>query len=619
MTFRSDINFLRALAVVGVVIFHFYPGVFAGGFAGVDVFFVISGYLMTRIIMDSLHDGSFTFKNFYVKRFQRLYPALLVMCAALFFSSLLILDHESIKQISEQIISTLLFVSNLYFWQEAGYFSPEAHNIWLLHTWSLSVEWQFYLLYPVLLFLLSFWFSKRSLKIAILSILVAGVIFSLIFTNFFPSPGYYFFPSRAWELLAGSIIYFFPITVGKPYRKRLFYLGVLGILLSFMFLNSKMVWPGPFSLIPVMATIVVLYSSYDCSRLAKSGFIRHLGLSSYSIYLWHWPLVVFSAYFALGPFAHALFFLFSFILGFMGYKYVETSSSPVVSNMPVTGVALSILLSLCFYAYFQRGFVDFFDSPYRTVVERVSHSPFRDLCHVAEYQKPSESCEYFNEENVEFAVLGDSHGVEITYALAEKLAEEDVGVKHFTFSSCIPSYGRMEGNCSRWYNESVDHILGREEIQNVLLVHRYTSGLYSSSAEAVRSGDFETLLSNAYFRSLYDVIVELSKNEKKIFILLPIPELDVPINSLIGREHFLEGDLNDIVAQSRRAYWESNEVVLRFFALMPKLDNVQLIDATKVFCDDNKCFGTRSGMPLYFDDDHPSVGASRRIVNLIEY
>ena len=206
--FRLDINGLRAWAVVAVVLFHFgLPGV-SGGFVGVDVFFVISGFLMTGIIVSALERGSFSLWSFYLARARRIMPALIVLCAAVLLLGWFILMPKEYQPLGRHARESLLFVSNLTYLAEAGYFDTASHEKWLLHTWSLSVEWQFYLLQPLLLMgIWRFFPSRRAVSNLLLGLALLSLGWSIWLTVDNPNRAFYLLQSRAWALLLGALVY----------------------------------------------------------------------------------------------------------------------------------------------------------------------------------------------------------------------------------------------------------------------------------------------------------------------------------------------------------------------------------------------------------------------------
>ena len=296
MDFRKDINGLRAIAVLAVVLFHFKADLLPGGFAGVDIFFVISGYLITGIIFRKLEQNSFSLVGFYKSRAQRIIPALAVMCLVLLAAGWFYLLPLEYGQLGKHITSSLGFVSNFVYWTEAGYFTASAHEKWLLHTWSLSVEWQFYMVYPIALLLLGKLMSLRALRWVILGATVLGFLFCVYASYYWPEPAFYLLPPRAWELLIGGVACLFPLRL-RAAQQRTLELGGIGMMLvGFFWLNEQDMWPGYLSLLPVLGTVAVIVAARQDSWVTSNPFSQWTGKLSYSLYLWHWPVVVFMNY-----------------------------------------------------------------------------------------------------------------------------------------------------------------------------------------------------------------------------------------------------------------------------------------------------------------------------------
>ena len=291
--FRSDINGLRALAVLAVVLYHFDVPGFAGGFVGVDVFFVISGYLMTKIIVDGLRTGRFSLWSFYAARARRIVPALAAVCVALLVYGIFWLTPPDFERLGRHATSSIGFVSNIVYWKDVDYFGNQKHDQWLLHTWSLSVEWQFYLLFPVLMVAIAR-FTRRpvalTLVIAAMLAVSLGLSATLSFTNRIPA--FYLLPTRAWEMLAGGVVFMFASKGPARVRWLAGPLGFALIAVSIGLLRAEGPWPGYLAILPVSGAALVLWANYSRSLLLRNPVARFFGDSSYSIYLWHWPLTV---------------------------------------------------------------------------------------------------------------------------------------------------------------------------------------------------------------------------------------------------------------------------------------------------------------------------------------
>ncbi|EJL6928051.1 acyltransferase, partial [Vibrio alginolyticus] len=325
MNFRYDINGLRAIAVIAVVLFHFNPSWVPGGFAGVDVFFVISGFLMTGIIFRGLEKDNFSLFQFYVARANRIIPALAVLCIILLVFGWLYLTPSDYKVLGKHVASSISFLSNIVYWRESGYFDAASHEKWLLHTWSLSVEWQFYILYPVVILALKKFLPLRSLKLLLVFGTTLGFILSVIATNKWPNPSYYLLPTRAWEMMMGGVAYAYPWNLSEKKKRVLEFLGLSLILGSYFFVTSSIPWPGHFAILPVLGAYFIIISNRQNSFITNNFIFQPLGKWSYSIYLWHWPIVVFIYSYGLDE-ATIAGILLSIFLGGMSSKYIERIS-----------------------------------------------------------------------------------------------------------------------------------------------------------------------------------------------------------------------------------------------------------------------------------------------------
>jgi peptidoglycan/LPS O-acetylase OafA/YrhL len=323
LKFRHDINGLRAIAVVGVVLFHFNPAWIPGGFAGVDVFFVISGFLMTGIIFKGIEQKSFSITKFYIARANRIIPALAFLCLALLVFGWFSLTPIDYKLLAKHAISSISFISNIVYWSEAGYFDVSSHSKWLLHTWSLSVEWQFYIIYPLVLLFISRFCAFNVIKTLIVVGTIVGFLFSVFASFNWSSAAYFLLPTRAWEMMLGGVAYLFPLALDKSKKLILERIGLLLILGSYFVLSDKNVWPGYAALMPVMGTYFVIQAARNDSFITRNFISQKLGAWSYSIYLWHWPIVVGIYYYNLDSYYVFLGIFTSILLGHLSYLYIE--------------------------------------------------------------------------------------------------------------------------------------------------------------------------------------------------------------------------------------------------------------------------------------------------------
>lgn len=332
MAYRSDIDGLRAIAIIPVVLFHAGFEYFSGGYVGVDIFFVISGYLITSIMLKEQETGIFTIVNFYERRIRRIFPALFfVMLACIPFAWVLLLPHE-LKEFGKSVISVSLFSSNIFFWLESDYFAADAELIPLLHTWSLAVEEQFYLIFPLIM--ITFWGLGKRCLFGIISIIA---IFSFALTEWgwrsFPEANFYLIHTRAWELLIGALVAFYLSSnkQAQGYNAELGSIFGLGLILfSVFFLNKTHPFPSLYALPPTIGTaLVILFTSRETLvyKLLSLKLFVFIGLISYSAYLWHQPIFTFSrVYFIDEPrsWLMGLLSILAFILAYLSWRFIES-------------------------------------------------------------------------------------------------------------------------------------------------------------------------------------------------------------------------------------------------------------------------------------------------------
>lgn len=306
-----------------MLLFHFQPTWLPGGFAGVDVFFVISGYLMTAIIFNGLQQQTFSLLTFYIARANRIIPALAALCFVLLLFGYFYLTPIEFRTLGKHVASSVGFISNITYWLESGYFASASKEKWLLHTWSLSVEWQFYLIYPLVLSLLAYVFSLKILKRLVIAATLFGLAYSIVTTRLWPEAAYFLFPARAWEMLLGGVAFLYPFKLKAQHKLPLEWLGLLLILSSYLLFSEHNPWPGYLALAPVVGTFLVIQAQRERSFVTNNVLLQKIGSSSYSIYLWHWPLVVL-AYLFLPSYGFVIGVPLTFILGWLSYKYIES-------------------------------------------------------------------------------------------------------------------------------------------------------------------------------------------------------------------------------------------------------------------------------------------------------
>lgn len=301
IAYRADIDGLRAIAVLAVLIFHAFPALLPGGFIGVDIFFVISGYLISSIVMKSAEDGRFSIADFYARRIRRIVPPLLAMIVTSLVLGWSILLPDEYAQLAKHALAGIGFISNIVLWQESGYFDSAAHLKPFLHLWSLGVEEQFYIFWPLILILV----IRRGLPFlgVALFILAGSFAINIALTSTAGTAGYFLLPGRAWEMLAGAILawrlrHHGPLfAAGSRIANAVGLLGLLLIALGLWLIDKDKAFPGWWAILPVLGTVLLIAagerSLTSTLILARKPMVA-IGLISFPLYLWHWPLLSFA-------------------------------------------------------------------------------------------------------------------------------------------------------------------------------------------------------------------------------------------------------------------------------------------------------------------------------------
>lgn len=328
MKYRAEVDGLRALAVVPVILFHAGIEHFSGGFVGVDIFFVISGYLITTILIDDLNNNRFSIVDFYERRARRILPALyFVMLSCIPFAWMWMIPSQLVE-FSNSLVAVSLFVSNFLFWKESGYFESAAEEKPLLHTWSLAVEEQCYILFPI--FLLLAWRYGRE---RVFWMIVLPAVLSLVLGEYgarkFQAANFYLTPTRAWELFSGSIAAFIVQRRGVRKNNVLSVIGLAAIIFSIFAYDESTPFPSVYTLVPVVGVVFLILfadkSTLPAKILSNSLFVG-IGLISYSAYLWHQPLFAFARIRSVETPSSNLMLLLSvmsIVLAFFSWKYIE--------------------------------------------------------------------------------------------------------------------------------------------------------------------------------------------------------------------------------------------------------------------------------------------------------
>ncbi len=356
--YRPEIDGLRTLAVTAVIIFHLNSHMLKGGFLGLDVFFVISGFLITSIIHRDLLQRRFSFWAFWKRRFKRLYPALTTVVITTMAVGLFVLPNPERAALPRQALGALFSFSNILLWKTSGgYWDSASESISLLHTWSLSLEEQFYVCFPIFLFLSNLLFKRRT-GIVTAILLILSLSLCLLFSYSKPLPSFYLLPFRMWELLIGSLLAIYSPVLVRPVRSAvagsaLHFVGLALIITSYFTIENKDGFPGIFPLLTCLGTSLLIAVKCDSSLVTRALSSRpcvYVGKLSYSLYLWHWPIIVFAYYLSHEPNPITIIAI-TFVASMVSYHLIEhpMRQAPRLPKFPALA-AVSVLV-LCFLGF----------------------------------------------------------------------------------------------------------------------------------------------------------------------------------------------------------------------------------------------------------------------------
>lgn len=644
MKYRSEVDGLRAVAVVPVILFHGGIGLFSGGFVGVDVFFVISGYLITTIIIDDMERGRFSLAHFYERRARRILPALLFVAFACVPFAWAWLMPSDLKDFAQSLVAAATFSSNILFWRESGYFAAEAELKPLLHTWSLAVEEQFYILFPLLLMLV--WRFGRRLLLAILAL---GFVVSLAAAHWgstnMPTATFFLLPTRGWELLIGAFAAFWlqhrPMPFGPGTQNVLSLAGLGMIVYSIFFFDSATPFPSLYALVPTVGAVLIILCAAPhtiAARLLSLRAMVGIGLVSYSAYLWHQPIFVFARHRFYYD-THEIPLLVALVLSaaalplaYLTWRFIETPCRDrrfgTRSQVFAASVAGMVAVGAVGVAgHVQNGFPD----RLAPAAAQFAEGTPRDfgIC----FENGAEGCLLGAPGGTPtVAIVGDSHSAVLQSAFDAALREAGLTAWAASNPWCAPLLGvgtdhiGKNPDCREITADAFERVLSDPEIGVVVLVAEwavFTSGIrWGDTTTAFytdAASDEETLAENArvFARGLDATLAALRGAGKKIVLVHPVPEFEFKIPQTIVMDLHFNDALGTRASLSRAAYEARNDAVFTAFADIETGDDLLVVEVADLFCDTAACTPIDGDRLLYFDDNHVSQAGAGRIVGRV--
>lgn len=615
--YRPDIDGLRAVAVMAVVLHHLLPRLVPGGYVGVDVFFVISGYLITKIISREIEEGTFTFVRFYERRVRRLFPALFAMLAATLVAGWFLLLPSDYLSTFRAALGTVIFSSNVVFWKEmeAGYFAVDAKLNPLLHTWSLAVEEQFYLFFPILL-LVCYRYAKRFLVAILIAIALVTLLAASVLLKGHQVAVFFLSPFRAWELLAGVLLALnaLPANKSRVVRELVAGSGLVAILAAAFFYDSKTAFPGLAALAPVLGTVAVIHAgSTDRTLVARFLQLRpvvYLGLISYSLYLWHWPLIVLTR-FAIGmapltPYAPALL-VASLSLGSFSYHWIERpfrrpGGISIRRPFAMASATALALIAVCSFGLVRVGFAERFESQALALDESR-----RPIVPFSECDDSEEWC-HLGVKSIKPTILlwGDSHLLAWAPALDRGLISKGKSAVFALRTACPPLVGvesRSMAGCSTASLRVLTFLRAHPSIHTVVMSAHWK--VYFGVDSPLYSKDVSLKGESAAIDGLGKTLSWLKSQGRDVHLIgsAPVYDRDVPLTLALEQ-----------VQQRRflaKTFEEHHKDQSKFFNAVHEFSNnsVSVVDPAEWMCRP-QCLVEVGGVPLYRDDNHLSVAGA---------
>lgn len=631
MEYRREIDGLRAVAVLAVVLFHAGLDWFAGGFVGVDVFFVISGYLITTLVISDARAGVFSAAKFYERRVRRIVPALVTVCVATSLGALFWMLPDELTDYSESLAATALFVSNFHFANETDYFGADPSLFPLLHTWSLAIEEQYYLVTPLAVVLIAR-AGLRTLGLALLLVFAASFSFAVLLSVSDPENAFFHTGARIWEILAGALAALALLAnpgLGRmpaAVKEVLSFAGLAMIVVAILSYREDLPFPGIPALLPIAgAVLFVIFSDGRTivGRLLSTTPMVGMGLISYSAYLWHQPLFSFARLHGGAPLDGARQFLLisaTFGLAYVSWRTVETPfrkkgflSRRAAFGLAATGMA--VLLAAGTYGQISRGVLQRYEGS-----ERGFHEAMQSL------QRYASKCRWQSlfgggDDGVclvgdadaapSLIVWGDNHAEVLRSGLDEALAARDMSAVVISRSGCPPLSGTTyaagddEGRrCAADAKKDIERIESEGTTPIVVAAHwsfYRKSDRYFTAGSADNANGCARVEGSPYESAAAETVCRLVRRGRDVFVMHSVPQLTFnPIDRLYDRKTAQWNPVDILIPRS--------PVDDGLDALASSYPQVRLIDPADVLCatDSQECVVSKDGVPYYRDDNHLS-------------
>ncbi|WP_082754751.1 acyltransferase family protein [Burkholderia savannae] len=641
LIYRPDIDGLRAIAVTSVLLFHAFPGVVSGGFVGVDIFFVISGYLITSILVDEVRGNRFSIATFYARRARRIFPALVAVLATVLVIGWGVLVTDELRELGKHIAAGAGFVSNLVLWSETGYFDRAAEFKPLLHLWSLGVEEQFYILWPLALALTHR--SRAALVATVMLIFSASFALNIGLVANHPSAAFFSPFTRFWELMIGSMLTLNADRLQRAPHALRSLASIVGAILcaiAVFGLNGAQSYPGWRALLPTLGAALLIAGGVNgfANQALKRPIMVWIGKISYPLYLWHWPLLSFAAIVAgaqpAAPVRTALL-LASVLLAWLTYRLIETPVRHHTNRMIAIATPSCALLvagsigAFVFLAapqapsqlYSRYGDI-------ATATHGAGHEFISTDCGIAENDLKGAVCAFDKRNTPRFAMIGDSKAEAVIWGFLRE-SQPDSRWKFFDRSGCVPLTGIVRTSsyaddnpkdCTQFAQLEIQHVAADPNIKLVTIAtaSRMLFGPDYANAQTLAPDKQGPL------HGLDGTIRVLEGAGKRVALLVDNPTLPDP-HDCMERSAMRYRIVRALASPNENActlsYRKHLETTKEYRVLVDQLQknhpNLLVLDATPILCDirNDTCPISKDGNYLYSYGDHVSDYASTMIAH----
>jgi len=616
--YRADIDGLRAVAVLGVVIYHAFPEALPGGFIGVDIFFVISGYLISGILHKGLQDGNFSFKEFYARRIRRLFPALVtVLLLSLLYGRIVLLPDE-FRRLGKHVAAGALFIQNIVFWNESGYFDVTASLKPLLHLWSLAVEEQFYIFFPPLMILV---WKRKWPYVAIMAVLLFSSLLLNVVMSFQDAvPDFFLTPYRSWEFLAGALLMWYHDGSKQKEAGKIHWMSCFGailIILGMLLIHRNQPYPGWRALLPVTATILVIAAgkeSWINQRILSTPSVVWVGLVSYPLYLFHWPLLSFLRVVkgdnpSNGYIVGAL--VISLLLSTITYHLIERKLRRNFSRWTVPTLVLIFLMTGLTGLLVWKGIIpDRHLSWQEELIElaRNEHYPIQGVTFLNQYR--GMSVYKMGGSGPLTVLLGDSNA-DMYAPRFQELLKNNTGKQRGAIVMAqggVPPLPGVTGNHQAAFPAIPDFrrmIAEKPEIDRIVIAARW--GMYFDKKENYFfNGEqlFEKHARDSALEEFGRMIRGLVDSGKKVTVVLNIPSASVLSPENLHPRGFFGGFSKKTIVFTKGDFLNEYGALRNQIASVAKKNGAEIVDPLDELCINGVCIGETEGGPIYQDKAH---------------